>query len=664
MDEAHGVTMHPDDLDATSRRVTSGLYDNAIFAGLDREAIEAIAGNVTPLELAAGEILFREGDRGSCLYLVLSGVIQVFATRGATDVSISAFSAGSYFGELALLGQEIRSASARAMEPAVLLPIDQATFGTMIEQYPVISTNIGRRLVSQLVTTTQSMVHQERGEIVLVVVSRLPELRNFVEYICEAVAAMSGDGIAVMAPRSCLSHSTSLLSAVRSNQRPVNPDRDEQTAPTYFAYRAGSLMSASAISNAIGEMSDYFRRWWKRTLIFIGDQEQEWYTFALPRADRAFVICPPEELEWWQPETLSAHTSEALPPMEAVPMIGHRSERRQAGLLVERAGFSRPLVFLPQHAALESLTAGHFSRHHLTDLASARQKDVMRFARALAKTRIGVSFGAGGARGMAHIGTLRYLEEMGIPIDAISGTSIGAMIGGVAAKGDTSFQAEAFMHHWMDTGYKKLMRPALSRHSILSGKVIADTCRELFGELEFIDIDTPLAVVGADLVTGKGAVLKTGQIAPAVHASMSIPGMFPPVIIGPHVLVDGGVCDPVPTGVLPALGADLKIVINISFTAEDLDLWMAEEGIAAPARAIREGKAPNVIDTYLAAFSIAVSERASNSGASADVYIRPRFLVTSWREFSQGPEHMRRGYAAAERVAGQLRDKIPWLTST
>jgi NTE family protein len=663
MDEAHGVTIHPDDLETDGRHVSSGLYDNAIFAGLERSEIDAMVGPVAPLELRAGEILFREGDRGNCLYLVLSGVIQVFATRGATDVSISAFTAGSYFGELALLGQDIRSASARAIEPAVVLPIDQATFGAMIERYPVISTNIGRRLVSQLVTTTKSLVHQERGEIVLVVISRLPELRNFVEYVCEAVAAMGSDGIAVMAPRSCLSQSTSLLAAVRSNQRPVNPLRDEQTAPTYFAYRSGSLMSASSLQDAIGEMADYFRRWWKRTLIFIGDQEQEWYSFALPRADRVFVICPPDELEWWQPETLAADADAPLPPLEAVPMLGHRSERRQAALLVQRAGFEQPLIFLPQHAVLESLTTGGFARHHLTDLASARQKDIMRFARALAKTRIGVSFGAGGARGMAHIGTLRYLEEMGIPIDAVSGTSIGAMVGGVAAKGESSHQAEAFMHHWMDTGFKKLMRPALSRHSILSGKVIADTCRELFGDLEFVDIDTPLAVVGADLVTGKGAVLRTGQIAPAVHASMSIPGMFPPVLIGPHVLVDGGVCDPVPSGVLPTLGADLKIVVNISFTAEDIERWTAEEGVTAPARAIREGKAPNVIDTYLAAFSIAVSERAATSGAFADVYIRPRFLVTSWREFSQGPEHMRRGYAAAERAADQLREKIPWLTA-
>ncbi|HUG17143.1 MAG TPA: patatin-like phospholipase family protein [Thermomicrobiales bacterium] len=638
------------------------LYGNALFAGLSTRDIDAITRRLTPVELLSGETLFHEGERGSELYLVLAGLIQIYATRGSQDVTISTLTPGTYFGEMALLGQDIRSASARAIERCVLLPIDSETFSMITEQYPAITANMGRRLVDQLVATTRTMVHQQRGELVLVAISRVAELRNFVEYLSEAVAAMTDGGIAVLAPRAALKHHTSLLAAVRSGQRPVIPDRDTSVAPTFFAYRAGSLLGEGTVEDAIGSLIDYFRRWWKRTIIFVSDQEQEWLTVALTRVDRAFIICPPEELEWWHPDTLTANTDARFPEIEAAPMIAPGTRRRDAVDAVERAGFARPLIVLPQHAELEAATARAFEREHLATVHVPMQRTVLRLARALARARVGIALGAGGARGWAHTGVYRYLEELGIPIDAVSGTSIGALVGGGIAMGLTSHECEAAMLDWMQSGFKKLIRPALTRHSILSGKAIEDACRGVFHDLDFNDIDTPLTVVGADLVSGRGVALRRGSITQSVRASMSIPGMFPPVLIGPHVLVDGGVCNPVPTDLLPSLGADISIVVNISFSAEDLDRWMAEEGEAAPPRSIREGKYPNLLDTYLAAFGIAVAERAETSGLQGDIYIRPKFLVTSWREFSQGPDHLKRGYAAAVVADEQLRGRIPWLS--
>jgi predicted acylesterase/phospholipase RssA len=142
---------------------------------------------------------------------------------------------------------------------------------------------------------------------------------------------------------------------------------------------------------------------------------------------------------------------------------------------------------------------------------------------------------------------------------------------------------------------------------------------------------------------------------------MSIPGMFPPVLSGPYVLVDGGVANPVPSDALPELGADIRIVVNISCSPEDLDRWAREEGTTPPIRAIQGGRPPGIFDAYQAAFGMAVSERAAFSETEADVYIRPRFLVSSWREFAHGPEHLRRGHEAGERAAEQIEVAMPWL---
>jgi predicted acylesterase/phospholipase RssA len=261
-----------------------------------------------------------------------------------------------------------------------------------------------------------------------------------------------------------------------------------------------------------------------------------------------------------------------------------------------------------------------FDRSHLTDLTLPHQRGMLRLARGIAKARIGLALGAGGARGMAHIGAMRYLEERGIPIDAFAGTSIGSLIGGSFACGITSRDAEADMHDWLKTGPRKLIRPALSFRSLLAGKPLENICRDRFGSRHFIDLPTPMVAVAADLASGRSISLKTGRLARAVQASMSIPGMFPPVMIGPYVLVDGGVANPVPSDTLPELGADIRIVVNISYAPDDLDRWAREEGSTPPVRAIQGGRPPSIFDAYQAAFGMAVSERAAFSETEAHVY--------------------------------------------
>ena len=230
---------------------------------------------------------------------------------------------------------------------------------------------------------------------------------------------------------------------------------------------------------------------------------------------------------------------------------------------------------------------------------------------------------------MAHIGAMRYLEERGIPIDAFAGTSIGSLIGGSFACGITSHDAEADMHDWMKTGPRKLIRPALSFRSLLAGKPLENICRDRFGSRHFIDLPTPMVAVAADLASGRSITLKTGRLARAVHASMSIPGMFPPVMIGPYVLVDGGVANPVPSDTLPELGADIRIVVNISYAPDDLDRWAREEGSTPPVRAIQGGRPP--------ASSTPIRLHSGWLSLSAPPSRRPRPTSTFARASSSAP---------------------------
>jgi len=632
---------------------TTTSQSNLLFQGLSPDEVDEIIAPLPRCQLTAGAVLFHEGDSGAAMYLVMSGIIEIYTTRAGEDVSIRTFMPGSYFGELTLIGQPTRSASARAIEDTILLEVDGAALGTITREHPAVIANIGRVLADQLVTTTRTLVHVEHGELVMVVMPGLRKRQAAVEYLLDAADALTHGRMAKLGPHWLFPDAEHVAGAIRDQARPDTSPGD--TPARAFAYRAGALLEARAGHDAVRLMVDYFRRWWQRTVIVIGDEERRWFELAMPLVDRIFVVGTPDEIAGWPLDS----DGDTRPRIEAVPIIRDDSQRRDAIRLLHSAGFDSPLIWLP---SLDT-PSQRFERRHLTDLSLPHQRGMLRLARGIAKARIGLALGSGGARGMAHIGAMRYLEDHGIPVDAIAGTSMGSMVGGTFACGKDSHAAEAYMHDWMKTGSRKLIRPAFSFRSILSGKVIENTCRDLFGSRHFIDMPTPLAAIAADLASGRSITLKTGTVARAVHASMSIPGMFPPVLIGPYVLVDGGVANPVPSDALPELGADIRIVVNISCAPEDLDRWAREEGGTPPVRAIQGGRPPGIFDAYQAAFGMAVSERAAFSETEANVYIRPRFLVSSWREFAQGPEHLRRGYEAAERAAAQIDVALPWVTN-
>lgn len=630
---------------------TTALHTNLLFQGVPPDEISAVVDPLPRSHLSAGEVLFREGDSGNAMYLVLSGIIEIYTTRAGENVTIRTFMPGSYFGELTLIGQSARSASARAIEDTVLLEVDGEELNRITTKHPTVIANIGRVLAEQLVTTTRTMVHVEHGELVMIVVNDLRHRHVAVEYLLDAATALTPGSMAQLGPHWLFPEATHVAGAIRDHARPDTTQAGREAST--FAYRAGALLEARAGHDAVRLLVDYFRRWWQRSVIVIGEEERRWFELAMPLVDRVFVVGTPDEIASWA----IVNQTDAKPRIEAVPIIADDNQRREALRTLRSAGFEQPLIWLPNLDTPND----RFERGHLTDLRLPQQRGMLRLARGLAKARIGLTLGAGGARGMAHIGAMRYLEERGIPLDAVTGTSIGSMVGGTFAVGRDSHAAEAYMHHWMKTGGRKLIRPSFSLRSILSGKIIENTCRELFGSRHFIDLPTPLAAIAADLASGRSITVKTGTVGRAVQASMSIPGMFPPVLSGPYVLVDGGVANPVPSDALPELGADIRIVVNISCSPEDIDRWAREEGTTPPIRAIQGGRPPGIFDAYQAAFGMAVSERAAFSETEANVYIRPRFLVSSWREFAHGPEHLRRGYEAGQRAADQITAAMPWL---
>jgi NTE family protein len=181
--------------------------------------------------------------------------------------------------------------------------------------------------------------------------------------------------------------------------------------------------------------------------------------------------------------------------------------------------------------------------------------------------KLGVVLGGGGARGLAHIGFLKVLDEEKIPVSFITGSSMGAIIAAAYAAGvpAASIEEEATKISQIQELIKLIDFSNLAKN-LFEGNMVRDFIHALIGESScFEDLQIPLAVVATDLITSQSICLDQGPLLPAVLASISIPGVFPPVEIGQYRLVDGGVLNSVPVKECIALGAEKTIAVDIQF---------------------------------------------------------------------------------------------------
>jgi len=197
---------------------------------------------------------------------------------------------------------------------------------------------------------------------------------------------------------------------------------------------------------------------------------------------------------------------------------------------------------------------------------------------------IGVALGAGGARGLAHIGVLRGLAEEGVSVDAIVGTSSGALVGAIYAAGQLeNFERQMREFQWSDV--LGLFDPVWPRSGLMSGSRVVERLTSTLGDWKIEDLSIPFAAVAVDLVTGDEVLIRHGRVLDAVRASISIPGIFRPYVSGARVLVDGALRNPVPVSALSVLGADVRIAVNLHRTPvreiADRSRWGGRRSVTA-----------------------------------------------------------------------------------
>lgn len=256
------------------------------------------------------------------------------------------------------------------------------------------------------------------------------------------------------------------------------------------------------------------------------------------------------------------------------------------------------------------------------------------------RPKIALVLGGGAARGFAHVGVIRALEQERIPIDLIVGTSVGSLIGAIYANDLNSFELEwtAFSlekEHLFDYG----LLTAFTGMGPVKGDKLEEFVRSKVPAKDIEQLKIPFAAVATDLNRGTRVVLDTGPVARAVRASCSIPGIFQPVNHQGKMLVDGGVVDNIPIDVAREKGADIIIAVDISEHLVNFNIV-------------------NVVDVVIQATNIMFSENVKNQKQGADVLIRPRIGDVSTLDFTQKKRCMQAGMEATQQMMPAVRAKI------
>ena len=223
--------------------------------------------------------------------------------------------------------------------------------------------------------------------------------------------------------------------------------------------------------------------------------------------------------------------------------------------------------------------------------------------------KIGLALGGGGARGICHIEFLKVLDEFDVKPAIISGTSIGAIIGAMYASGLSGLQIEKIVH---DLDYRIFLKlldfSILSRSSLIKGKGVENFLKKHIPAATFEDLKIPLKVVATDFWREDDVVFESGELIPAIRASISIPVIFEPVVYQQQVLIDGGTSNNLPFDIIREQ-CDILIAIDVSGTR------------TFPI----EPKVPNWFDNVMTSFQILQSSIVENQMkiCKPDIYIKP-----------------------------------------
>lgn len=616
-------TAHPH----AAEPATSPKHEPSFFDGLSPEERDQILDMLEHRRFSAGVIMLAEGDSLHEIYIIQSGSADVFTLdhRG-NEHRIAQVGPGATLGEMSLLTGQPASSSVRAATDLDVLVLSEYNFRRAAAAFPRIYHNLGAILSARLDRSNRQSIRHGHDHITMLLDYGSPPLLSYA-LACSVAWHTRASTLLLIIGESVPDELMSLGAVPVEPHTPFRPGtRSGSTNASDAEPRVHLMYTTGYGAFAPGALT--------RTLEDLAER----YDHILVRLP-AELAAPPSTMRILR----------LAGPHDPVPDIGGDRRGYTIRAWTETGGPARPnaegVLRVPP---LNPADDGALSQGVLpADTVAGRA--IGWAARDLTGLKVGLALGGGGVKGYAHIGVLRALDRAGLTVDYLAGSSIGAAVAAVYARGDRPDSIADLI----DMVTEKAFRVTLPTRSLLSNAGLRASLARVGGRTRFEDLRIPLAVVTADIISGEEVIFRSGLVWPAILASFSIPGMYPPQRVGKALLVDGGVLNPVPADVAAAMGADMVIAVKL-----------ASRSKVNPPGANLTGQMPSILDTLNRTREIMQSKIDVTTTAGATVLLEPDFgKNVGWglRNFREGRQYIDMGEAAAEAALPRIAAALPWL---
>lgn len=575
--------------------VRSLLAQTHLFVALSEPALDLLAAGTCVRHVASGDVLLEIGAASEHLYIVAVGRLRVTLEDGTVVNDVGRLEP---VGEISLLSGEPRSARVHAVRDTTVLQIDRMALYQVFTQHPSALLNMSRMIITRM--------RQSQRAVALAAVRGA---RSF------ALLPATPD-VEIDAFSHALAQALTLAGRVRRLD----------AATVDAALGAGTAHSA----RGDGEVQERLSEWLQaeelahRHLLYVGGAQVDHWTLRCGRqADRILVL---------------ADATQAPQPSAALDALRQRAAQAPVDLLLLRGDTA------PGGRVLEWRHAVGASAHYFVRPGVAR--DLERVARSLTGRALGLVLGGGGARGFAHIGLIRALEDSGMQVDVLGGSSMGAFVAALAACGHDSRQIQALARDsFVRTNLlNDYLFPSVS---LIRGRKFLRRLQELFGDVQIEDLRTPYFCVSTNLTRGRAQVHDSGPLATWLGTSMCIPGVAPPVAYRGDLLVDGAVANSLPTDVMQGLGRGPIIASDVSTEGS-----VGAPGIEGPdpealLRWAQGDKRPSLFSILFRTATLTSESGTAARAARADLYLRMPVNGIGVFDWKRIDDTVERGYRHA-----------------
>ena len=562
---------------AADRRVPHDDREG-VLAQLPEPTRQALLSKATPVRFAAGEWLFRQGEPGDAMYVLTSGSLDVVLEDPAPPTVVRTLRRGATLGEISMLTESPRSASVRARRDSNLLRVGHSDMAELLGAHPSFALALTRALGRQI----------QRGPL------KSAPRRGAPEVIAIAPAHR---GVEVRELRNAL-HTALGLSG---------------TACWLDVDRAGGDRASQAAGELVtgyGELLDRHERDHDHVVLVAGEVagSSPWDRFCLRQADRLVAV---------------AH-SDHLPP---------EGEARSA-----LSGCD--LVFVDSRPGSAGLARWLAEIQPRTWHIAGSSGDLARAVRRLTGRSVGVVLSGGGARGLAHIGVLEVLAGSGVEVDRVGGCSMGSFLGALHALGCTPEEMTQVCRREL-VERKAFNDYTVPLVSLIRARKAEAMLRRVFGDHTVEELGRPFFCVSADLVTGQVVHHDRGRLWRAVGASMSLPGLCPPVEADGQLLVDGGVLNNLPVDLMPVAEGPV-VAVDV--------MVRALRGRPGPTMRAGVRPPPRIVETLARTTVLGSCGLAEQNRRLADLVIAPDVTGIPMFGFDRLDRAVAAGRAAARRA--------------